>query len=324
MIASDVDEYLISDDKSGQRESIERDPAHHGAVETLHKNAIQPTIASSVVAPISPDRPSHLNFYRMSGPARAHVIDHDDEKRLQAQLGNAQSQQAKYVLNETGKTETFGEEAIDARATLYFKNCSDGEYIVDTMTTKVLLEGCNNIKVVFKKKVITGLVDIWKCNNVTFESDVKIGTLQVDICKGVTGVFKSKDLFSQCVWAGVFDLNLSFQDSDQKLTTGFDVMKKEHHSSMALNEQVDQFIVRFVKEKLTSELIVRLSNGFPTTEREARDFDRRQEENTRKLAEAAGITIARKKPAFKNPGPNEVCHCGSGKKYKKCHMAADA
>jgi len=227
------------------------------------------------------------------------------------------------VLNETGQTTTFEEESIAAAATLYFKNCQDGVYTVDTMVTKVLFEGCKNIKVYFKKKVVTGLVDIWKCDNFYFESDVKIGTLQLDICKGVTGKFKSKDLFSQCVWAGVFDLDLSFGDTDQKINTGFDKEQKDHHSTMNLNEQVDQFIVRFVKEKIACELIVRLTNGFPTTEREAREFDRRQEENMKKIADQAGITIARKKPAFKKPGVNEPCHCGSGKKYKKCHQATD-
>ena len=25
----------------------------------------------------------------------------------------------------------------------------------------------------------------------------------------------------------------------------------------------------------------------------------------------------------KKPGPNDPCYCGSGKKYKKCHMQAD-
>ncbi len=25
----------------------------------------------------------------------------------------------------------------------------------------------------------------------------------------------------------------------------------------------------------------------------------------------------------KSPGRNEPCHCGSGKKYKQCHLAAD-
>ena len=32
-----------------------------------------------------------------------------------------------------------------------------------------------------------------------------------------------------------------------------------------------------------------------------------------------------KKPvhAKDRPGPNDPCHCGSGKKYKKCHMKSD-
>jgi len=273
---------------------------------------------------ILPNR--HLNIMSQaeSGPAKAHTISHDDEKLLQAQLGNAQSQQAKYVLNETGQKVSYGEADLDAAATLYFKGCKDGEYTIDTLCTKILFESCDNLKISFNGKIVTGLVDIWKCNNITFHSNAKIGTLQVDICKGITGTFKSKELFTQCVWAGVFDLSLSFEDApDQTCKTGFDLMQKDHAKSMNLNEQVDQFIVRFVKEKINCELIVRLTNGFPTTEREARDFDRRQEENMRKYAEAAGITIAKKKPAFKKPGPNEPCHCGSGKKYKKCHAASD-
>lgn len=96
----------------------------------------------------------------------------------------------------------------------------------------------------------------------------------------------------------------------------------EEHKELKLHEEVDQFIVRPLKDKLMCELIVRLSNGFPTTEREASAFDKRQEENLQKLAKEAGITIARKKGA-KKPGQNEPCHCGSGKKYKKCHFSID-
>lgn len=36
---------------------------------------------------------------------------------------------------------------------------------------------------------------------------------------------------------------------------------------------------------------------------------------------------ARPQPTIKKQtkiGPNDVCHCGSGKKYKKCHHLADA
>ena len=28
-------------------------------------------------------------------------------------------------------------------------------------------------------------------------------------------------------------------------------------------------------------------------------------------------------PEGKEPGRNEPCYCGSGKKYKKCHLAED-
>ena len=48
---------------------------------------------------------------------------------------------------------------------------------------------------------------------------------------------------------------------------------------MNINEQIDQFIVRYVKGKLLQEQIVRLENGFPTTDREADEFDRQKERN---------------------------------------------
>lgn len=35
---------------------------------------------------------------------------------------------------------------------------------------------------------------------------------------------------------------------------------------------------------LLNEMIVRLDNGFPTTEREAREFEQRQEANLQKMA----------------------------------------
>ena len=48
---------------------------------------------------------------------------------------------------------------------------------------------------------------------------------------------------------------------------------------MNIDEKIDQFIVRYVKGKLIQEQIVRLDNGFPTTEREADEFDKQKERN---------------------------------------------
>lgn len=57
-----------------------------------------------------------------------------------------------------------------------------------------------------------------------------------------------------------------------------------------VNPETDQFIVRLLPHKATgqvqllNELVVRLDNGFPTTEREARQFEERQEANLKALA----------------------------------------
>jgi hypothetical protein len=72
---------------------------------------------------------------------------------------------------------------------------------------------------------------------------------------------------------------------DSRLETGYTLMKEKHAD---LSEQTDQFIVRFVEGKLLQELIVRLKNGYPTTEREAAVFDanqRKKEEHMRREAE---------------------------------------
>ena len=142
---------------------------------------------------------------------------------------------------------------------------------------------------------------------------------------------QSKNLFKTLVWQGicssvvhffltvsaVHDLSLSFDDApEHKLLTGFNEMKSQYPNIV---EDIDQFITRFHKDKLLTEQIVRLKNGYPTTEREAAEFDRKQEEAIQKLAAEAGITISKKKPTGPKVKPNDPCTCGSGKKYKKCH-----
>lgn len=56
---------------------------------------------------------------------------------------------------------------------------------------------------------------------------------------------------------------------------------------------------------------------------------RAEQAAARAVAQAAAARAARPEPAGpptrpeKLPGRNDPCWCGSGKKYKKCHMAAD-
>eukprot|EP01085_Mycamoeba_gemmipara_P005265 Mycagemm_TRINITY_DN10139_c0_g1::TRINITY_DN10139_c0_g1_i1::g.5265::m.5265 type:complete len:137 gc:universal TRINITY_DN10139_c0_g1_i1:717-1127(+) len=96
---------------------------------------------------------------------------------------------------------------------------------------------------------------------------------------------------------------------------------KEVHPD--LSDQTDQFIVRFVEGKLLQELIVRLKNGYPTTEREAAVFDenqRKKDEHMRREAEKLIKFVPKKYLKGDEPkvGRNEPCPCSSGKKYKAC------
>jgi len=88
-----------------------------------------------------------------------------------------------------------------------------------------------------------------------------------------------------------------------------------------IKEDFDQFIVRILEGKPISEQVVRLENGFPTTEREAQAFDEKAEKN--KKAAAKHIrklvkTVETKHGSNKKVGRNDDCSCGSGLKFKKC------
>jgi len=242
-------------------------------------------------------------------------LDPKEQQKMHALLGGGKKQATTLLHNKKAETIQLKPTDVDASHTLVLKDCGDCHVTVDAMVTKIMIDGCQNTTLVLNQKIITAVVELYRCENFTVESNTKIGTLQADMCKKFAANFQSKELFTSLVWAGVHDLSLSFKDSPVALRTGFTEMQTEHPD---LHEERGQFIVRFVKDELLNERIVRLDNGFPTTERERKEFDERQEENLRKLAGQAGIQIGRKK-AEQKIKPNEICpKCKSGKKYKKC------
>jgi len=119
-----------------------------------------------------------------------------------------------------------------------------------------------------------------------------------------------------------------FPVGSDKLETGIETIDREEVPDF--KERFDQFIIRYVKGKLLQELVVRLKNGFPTTEREAAAFDEQKEKNdrlyeahVRKMLSSGVAGIGEKleklnKTEVKKVGRNDACTCGSGKKYKKC------
>ena len=58
-----------------------------------------------------------------------------------------------------------------------------------------------------------------------------------------------------------------------------EVLNSEKYEKYNISPETDQFIVRYVEGELLQELIVRLENGFPTTDREADAFAERKKKN---------------------------------------------
>jgi len=249
-------------------------------------------------------------------------VDPEEMKRLQVQLGKGNKKtETKFVLNQKNQKSTLTPETLKRQETLFIKNCSNSEFTIEARCTKVLIESCTNVKVTFNSIVTTSTAEVWKCQNVELSINCKLETIQVDISKSITADFRRRDMIHQVVWAGVTDIKVSIPDGSggkETVSSGIVQMKEIYPD---LQEETDQFMIRVVETKLTSEALVRLENGFPTTEREAKAFEEREQRNKKiaekhlkKLVKTAEI----KHKTNVKVGRNDPCTCGSGQKYKKC------
>ena len=117
------------------------------------------------------------------------------------------------------------------------------------------------------------------------------------------------------VWAGCE--NLVIKIGEDKVVGDFETEKLDDST---INSERTQFKVSYdARGVLRSEKVIRLRNGFPSTKREDDEHDRREEQALQGLAEKMGITLNRKEDKIgRKCKPNDLCHCGSGKKFKKC------
>jgi len=249
-------------------------------------------------------------------------MDSREAKIAQAQTGNAKEQQIYSLTNQ--KAQTIVVKDLDLAHTLYIKGCEDCTIEVRSRCTKVMIEGCRRTNVHLHSRIATNVVEAWKCADFLLNVQTDVRTLQLDICRKFTTKFVTRDQLPNITWAGVYDLTIAFDDEADKQPhiTGFDHMKPQYPD---INPIHDQFIMRHVKGEILTEQVVRLSNGYPTTEREAKEFDTQTEKNqknaeefAKKYLEEQGIILGKKKPTGPKVGRNDPCTCGSGKKFKLC------
>jgi len=251
-----------------------------------------------------------------------------EDRTAQAQLGNAKEQEIHYIKDKKGEKILLKNDDVKPEATLYIKGCEDSEIDFAAKCTKVMIEGCRRCKVIIRGRILTNITEVWKCADASIAVTADVRTLQLDICRNLTVEFGSREHLKNVIWAGVYNLSISFQDEPHTppYVSGFDHMKETYPD---LSPITDQFFIRVVKGELLAEQVVRLANGYPTTEREAQEFDTNKEKNEKNAEEFikkrladAGITLGKKKADGPKVGRNDPCTCGSGKKAKKCCAAS--
>jgi hypothetical protein len=265
------------------------------------------------------------------------LSDEEVKRRLTTYIPQKGEHAPKFLFGLKGDKVTVEVGEIEKKATVFIAKCEDTEITLKPMCTKIMMHGCKGVKLTCAGVVLTNTLEVWNSNDITIEiNEVLIATLQIDVVNNVDITFSRKKLFHKLIWAAVGDYTIRFKDdADATFCNGYQKMVARYPDE-EFQEKIAQFIDSLVDGQVVSEKLLRLQNGFPTTEKEQSEFDRKSEKN-RKIAEEhyrglvdkvandeelkkLGIkTIKKEEPTKKAAKPNDKCPlCPSGQKYKKC------
>eukprot|EP01129_Flabellula_baltica_P009159 TRINITY_DN3696_c0_g1_i1.p1 TRINITY_DN3696_c0_g1~~TRINITY_DN3696_c0_g1_i1.p1 ORF type:complete len:396 (+),score=134.34 TRINITY_DN3696_c0_g1_i1:67-1188(+) len=196
----------------------------------------------------------------------------------------------------TGETKVLDKSTMTAKKpVVYIKENKDCVFDIGRRLTlvKLFIEDCHDCVITVNCPLSTGVIELWKCSNVVLNVNNETGTLQVDLSSDITLDFQHKKYLGSVVQAGVHNLNFVFRDSEEfNFLSGLEQLK-EQYPDLDLNETHDQFITRWIKKELLTELIVRMENGYPTTDREQQEMEQNgaTDENLSKFLETAAPAL---------------------------------
>ncbi|KAF8976706.1 hypothetical protein BGZ46_008043 [Entomortierella lignicola] len=172
---------------------------------------------------------------------------------------------------------------VPDRKALYIMNCENCEYTIKDKPVKLSIENCKNLVLKVEGKILTGTVDIWKCENISLDFERSVSTFQFDNIQSITVRLPDSEHFGSMIWAGCEDVNLHLGDDIHVLS--YSELQSRNPS---LRPETDQFKTTIVDGSIMTEAIVRLDNGFPATRAEQaniQQLERQKEELLRPQAE---------------------------------------
>jgi hypothetical protein len=249
-----------------------------------------------------------------------------DKKMLEENLGKMANQVSIFVKDCTDESKEYKFESADGQPealkdvpSITFQNCSNCHFTISRRTKNIFIENCRVCTFEVNGLILTNSLEAWHGHDLKLMLNVQLKTLQIDMMNDVDITFSDWNNFSSIIFNQLNRLSLNFVNSpEHDSKTGYEQMLVEYPDS----NLTDQFIVRFVNGAILSERCIRLRNGHLSTEREAIDWERRNERRKddykQKFLKEAGVHLNRSSEPTVRVGPNEPCICGSGKKYKKC------
>jgi len=200
--------------------------------------------------------------------------------------------------NLDGVTQTITVEDLikKKKNALYFRSCKNCHFKLanNLESVKIMIEHCEDSSFSINGIVRTGVVELWRSKNMVVDIGTEIGTLQVDLIENLVVNYGSKSYLGSIVQAGINGLKVNFVNHPElNFVSGLEILKKEHAD---LDEKFDQFITRFVDDKLLTEMIVRYADGFTTTDREKAVEDAERDKNE-------GATLDKVRNMLKIAGP---------------------
>jgi len=204
----------------------------------------------------------------------------------------------KFFTDEVDKDITLTVEDLikKKRNAFYWRGCKNSKYKIAPNVTlvKVMIENCSDCTLSFNGPITTNVVEVWRCNNLTLEINTDVFTFQVDLCEKLSVSYSHKRHLGSIVQAGIKGgFRINFLDyPDISFDSGFEELSKVHPG---INDTTDQFITRFIDEKLLTEKVVRDQRGMHTTDRELNEGKNQSEQKTteqlKEMLKMAGPTV---------------------------------
>lgn len=285
--------------------SVERSDAGDAiAVVSLRKTV--PKLWPKLLAtdPDAAAPPSLLDGQERSQPKSRTELLKDAKERVGKEL-DGPSKAKQFAVEALADAErTLSRADLPELPVLVIRGCTGSTITLasDAIAIKLQVERCKNCTIDVRGRVLTETLEAWECDDCKLLLGSKSRTVQLDRVSNLDLAFLSVEFFDRIMHTGVRRSRVAFLDAPQLATTiDLDALQAER-PDMTLDEATDQFITRRVApgngaaadgggaaaaaaDSLSTELVIRLCNDFPTTEREVRDFEQRTRLHEEKLDE---------------------------------------